>query len=380
MNNARKMLIPTIPVVNDTATTKTSTTAGTSGVTKVTNPTQQTPVVQQKPVVQKPVDITKKNPKPKQNIIPLNPSNDTGIGDVGKDHPERLQRIQNISTDNKALVTYSTNLSRWSESLEQRIESLKERLEEQEATAVKEISRLENDLEASEKDRRLIDSKLSAEIDRLKEENEKQEKSIETKVNEIFKLNDDMRKLNSRIRELENELTDKGIAIPVTKIKSSFFLSEPLNIDSVLVHQQLSSAIRSLGYKGSHEMELHTGNSVIHIPHVNTTKNPVTQEPCFATLFDKKTKRHYGANETLADDVPLRRETVYNSGQMKVILRDEKGDTVLDQAFEYAVNTVENQRGYRISAGPINVYVNDLGAGTLKLKMISIDAMPNSEL
>lgn len=311
--------------------------------------------------------------------------------------PVSSDEIDEIKNDAAELYSYAKGQLKVIDGLQVRIDGLNDQIDERDneignlnddiknlnADLIKEkakSAKVTNARDALQKDLNLVIAELTtknSEINALQSDLTTVTNQRDNFANEKYLWTLRENEYKARIQELIDALKKGGLKIPKSKYKNiqSFFSSEPLTIDAIVTHQQLSSALRHLGFKGKHQMELHTGNDVIRVPHVHMTTNPVTQEACYATLFDKNTIRHYGASEATADSVPLRRETVTNRGQMQVIVRDEMGTPVFDRGFDYEVNVVENQKGYRINAGPVSVYMNDLGAGTLKLKMICVDAM-----
>ena len=148
-------------------------------------------------------------------------------------------------------------------------------------------------------------------------------------------------------------------------------MSEPLTLDSIVQKEQLKSSIRRLAYKGVHSMEIEVNGAKMIFPHVSTVVNPVTQAGCYAAVFDKQMARRY-----LESGIgSLRRDTMEGNGQCRVVVRDLNERVVREEAFNYTVESMEGQSGYRINADGVSLYVNDIGAGTFKMKMIAIDAM-----
>lgn len=356
---------------------------------------QQTSVVANKPVNPQPSTTTTTTTQngPSTQNQPIKPQVPQPVGKK----PVSSDEIDAIKNDAAELYSYAKGQLKVIDGLQVRIDGLNDQIDERDIkinTLIDDIQNMDADLkkekaksanvtntrDALQQDLNLAIAELKtkdSEINTLQSEVARVTKQRDDFANEKFLWTLREGEYNARIQELIDALNNGGVKIPKSKYRNiqSFFSSEPLTIDAIATHQQLSSALRHLGFKGKHQMELHTGNDVIRVPHVHMTTNPVTQGACYATLFDKNTIRHYGASDATADSVPLRRETVMNRGQMQVIVRDEMGTPVFDRGFDYEVNVVENQKGYRINAGPVSVYMNDLGAGTLKLKMICVDAM-----
>lgn len=231
-----------------------------------------------------------------------------------------------------------------------------------------------------------INTALREKLAQQKTEIEKNTKAIEVKESSRRDLETRLEKAesdakretgaNALLREQNEKLQNDNKSLRVTlrsiqsggEAKQGFYQSEPLSLDSNVMHQQLGAALNKMSFKGRHNMEIRANDSVITIPHVHMTSNPLTREQCYAVRFDKNTQRRYEGSS-------LRKDTLYSYGHMQVLLRDNQGVVVEDAHFDYSVNIQEGQRTYLINAGRVNVYMNDIGEGTFRLKTIVINAM-----
>lgn len=200
-------------------------------------------------------------------------------------------------------------------------------------------------------------SELRLKLDKAEKE-AKKEKGVSE---QLRKENDTQEATIARLRtRLATRNPGKG--------NQGFYESEPLSLDSTVMHQQMGAVLNKLSFKGRHNMEIRMNDSVITIPHIHMTSNPLTREPCYAVRFDKNTKRRY-------EGASLRKDTLDSYGHMQVLLRDDQGVVVEDAHFDYSVNAQEGQRTYLINAGRVNVYMNDIGEGTFRLKTIVVNTL-----
>lgn len=159
-----------------------------------------------------------------------------------------------------------------------------------------------------------------------------------------------------------------NLATKYDKYKLRYDAITSIPITSAL--QRSATRIKSTrgGTKGPYNMEVSFDEMSFTVPHVRGTVNNEDGRTTYAAVIDDETTRHY---ESLSDS--LRKDTIYNQGKMKLILRDQGGSIVAEEYGDYNVNVDGTQRTYVMQSKDSRVYVNDIGAGTLKLKMVALD-------
>ena len=333
-------------------------------------------------------------------------------------HEARLTQIEDIFTRSNNIRLYAERLSEFLGTLEEELKKNKASAEQSRETA----SRLRDELEetngllteqelrarkantdlkktqlemqemgntyktqiSSAKDRiKLLETQLR-EAETVRNDNEMLIESMQTDIANLRKAsnecgaektaNEQLRTTNKRLNDENKRLLQRIKAISPDRMEmDGFYFSEPLTLDSMATHQQLTAALRKKSSKGRHEMEVQMNGTMVRIPRVGATRNQDMMT--YAVRFDKNTPRHYGdESERTAIDVPaLRRDTLDTQGSMRVLLRDQMGEIVEDATFDYKVRTEDGQLGHYIKAKNVRVYFNDAGEGTLRLKTIAVD-------
>ena len=228
---------------------------------------------------------------------------------------------------------------------------------------------------------------LQTEIERLKKQinDTKQGIADTTLVNnqqhrlQIDALEKERTDLRKKYNVLFQAFTDAAPARDLSqyKLKSGgFAFSEPTPLSELMNMKALQNSLNALSAtKGVHSVTLRvdendgltTGSLQIDIPNAKTVKDPATQTPACVVSFDKETRRVFSNNS------PLRNDTIFGNGRMRVELRGAQGQVIRETVFDYDVRPQSDQLGYVLRADNVRLYLHSLGEGTYKLKMLTVD-------
>jgi hypothetical protein len=149
------------------------------------------------------------------------------------------------------------------------------------------------------------------------------------------------------------------------------------DMGTLVTQRAIESSLQASATRGSHSMTIRIDENEgvasaaqeITVPHVKMAKDRQSQTKVYAVNFDDKTQR------STINTSPLRNETIYASGRMHVTVNDSANQPVKEASFTYDINAQDAQGNYVLrSANGLRLYLNNLGQGTFRLKMIALEA------
>lgn len=203
--------------------------------------------------------------------------------------------------------------------------------------------------------------------------------ALQRKTQRIQKLLIDIDTLKIELRSdwSQTKLDLTAFGREAEKAFSEDALVQSGDMGTLVTQRAIESSLQSSATRGSHSMTIRIDENEgvassaqeITVPHVKMAKDKQSQMRVYAVNFDEKTQRR------TINTSSLRNETIYASGRMHVTVNDSANQPVKEASFTYDINAQDAQGNYVLrSSNGLRLYLNNLGQGTFRLKMIALEA------